>query len=301
MTAAVEAGRWIQNRRRNRSFAVVWGSLVAATAIIAVVLLIIGLRTGKAGGGLVVFALLFIPALAGARFAFGCSERRLARQRPSGRDQKSLEEPRGACLRDPTLRRGQASRSGRKSNAGNHSGAEKWIRLRHMDARSRRVRLGLGKERRCVGPGSARIECACSIQHPLKLAASPRSRIRLVTCAVIANVPRWELRSIHGSAARLADRAPGTASRESNRERARGRLRTCHSRVPHRALGASDAIAPSLAPVRGNTPRRRRRSAGEAVLSPLLCEWTRDGIVCGRARTSGDRLGRADVRRRGAA
>ena len=125
-----------------------------------------------------------------------------------------------------------------------------------------------------------------------------------VRCAggvAIARRVRTQVRTSNGSAARLADRAPGTASRESNRERARGRLRTCHSRVPHRALGASDAIAPSLAPVRGNTPRRRRRSAGEAVLSPLLCEWTRDGIVCGRARTSGDRLGRADVRRRGAA
>jgi hypothetical protein len=73
MTPAVEAGRWIQNQRRNRSFAVVWGSLAAGSAVIAVVLLIIGLRTDKAGGGVVVFALLFIPALAEARFAFGCT------------------------------------------------------------------------------------------------------------------------------------------------------------------------------------------------------------------------------------
>jgi hypothetical protein len=73
MTPEIKAGRWIENRRRNRSFAVVWELLAAGSAILAVVLLIIGLRSGKAGGGLFVFGLFFLPALAAARFAFGCA------------------------------------------------------------------------------------------------------------------------------------------------------------------------------------------------------------------------------------
>ncbi len=64
MIPSIEGGRWISNRSRNRSFAIVWGLLAGATAIIAVALLVSGLRVGKTGGGLAVFALFSLAALA---------------------------------------------------------------------------------------------------------------------------------------------------------------------------------------------------------------------------------------------
>jgi Zn-dependent protease with chaperone function len=69
----VAGGRWIQNRRRNRSFAVVWGLLAWANTITAVALLFSGMRAGKFGGGLVVFAMFLIMAMITARWAVGCA------------------------------------------------------------------------------------------------------------------------------------------------------------------------------------------------------------------------------------
>jgi hypothetical protein len=69
----VSNGRWIRNRWRNGAFAFIWGLLAVGMAIAGAALLVIGIGSGKIGGGLVVFALFLILALFAARWAYGCA------------------------------------------------------------------------------------------------------------------------------------------------------------------------------------------------------------------------------------
>jgi hypothetical protein len=52
----------------------IWALLAAATTAGAIAFLFSGLRNGKPGGGLFLFALFMTLAIATARFAFGCAK-----------------------------------------------------------------------------------------------------------------------------------------------------------------------------------------------------------------------------------